>query len=343
MTLRLIIVVSIGLYTFNLLSTPAFCEAETPGNSSENDQAVSLFSLNYLQKKLEETRINLQQNKELENEESAMQLGVTIDHLEEKSLKLQEIESVYQQLQTAMKRQNSLEKDKSHLAGQLQSKKENLISQEPPFNLSFYDRFLHQYDVAMKKEEASRHYLELAKKGLEESHVKMTHADQNLRLLMDKDRSGIDTADPPAKREWTVQLAALEEELLTAQYNLEKIIVTNIGIETNISEIERMVIQHQADWVGSHLVYDEKDLLEKLKLFENKKEEIKERVAKLSKELQATERGRLRAEKKLDSFRSENTLQSNCRCGIRFKGHGSFTPHAPGNVRPERCAEKAGS
>jgi hypothetical protein len=55
---------------------------------------------------------------------------------------------------------------------------------------------------------------------------------------------------------------------------LEKIIVRNIEIETDISEIESEISQQQADWLGSHLVYDEEDLREKLKLFEEKKEEI---------------------------------------------------------------------
>jgi small-conductance mechanosensitive channel len=302
MIIRLIDVISISLAIFITLSSPVFAETEKQKTGIEENQSAPVISQDSLQKKIEETQIKLQQNKDLENEESAQQLGVTLDQIGEKGLRLQEIEGVYQQFQTAMKRQESLEKEKSRQAEQLESKQETLISQTPPYNLSFYDKFLHKYDVAVQKEEASRHYLQLAKKRLEESHLKMNQAGQNVRLLIDKARSVGDNAEPSSKREWTIQLAVLEEELSTSQYGLEKIVVRNIEIETDISEIESEISQQQADWIGSHLVYDEEDLREKLKLFEEKKEEIKERVAKLLKKLEVAERGKLRAQKKLDSL-----------------------------------------
>jgi potassium-dependent mechanosensitive channel len=302
--IRIVGVISISLALFLTFSPPVFAEAEKTGiEEAPSDPVISLDSL---QKKIEETQVKLQQNKNLENEESAQQLGVTLDQIGEKGLRLQEIEGVYQQFQTAIKRQESLEKEKSRQKEQLQSKQETLIPQVPPYNLSFYDKFLHKYDVAVQKEEASRQYLHLAKKRLEESQIKFNQTSQNVRLLIDKDRSVDDNAEPSSKREWTIQMAVLEEELSKAQYDLEKIIVRNIETETNISEIERKVSQQQAEWIGSHLVYDEKDLMEKLKLFDGKKEEIKKRVAKLSQELQVAERGRLRAQKKFDNLDTDD-------------------------------------
>jgi len=304
--IRFIVLISIILALFITLPSPVYAETEQQKPDIEENESAPLISHEYLQKKIEETQTKLQQNKDMENEESALQLSVTLGQIGEKSIKLQEIEGVYNQLQTAIKRQESLEKEKSRQAGQLQSRQETLISQAPPYNLSFYDKFLHQYDIAEQKEEASRQYLQLAQKRLEESHIKMNQASQNVRLLMDKDRSSGDAVEPSANREWTVQLAVLEEELSTAQYDLEKFVVRNIETETDISAIEYKISQQQAEWIGSHLRHDEKDLMEKLKLLAEKKEEIKERVAKLLKELEVAERGRLRAQKKLDSLDADD-------------------------------------
>ena len=107
--------------TISLIVLISICWAETP-KVLENKQPPAPVNQQKpspeidpasIELKIKSTRKRLAESQTSVNEQTAQQLGTTLSRLQERTVKLKELESVYQRLLTALKKKKTLEKEEA--------------------------------------------------------------------------------------------------------------------------------------------------------------------------------------------------------------------------------------
>lgn len=235
------------------------------GTPSEIDSSTIDLKINEVKKRLAEAKAE-------ENEQKANQLGITLSQLQDRGLKLQDLETVYQRLITALRKKTLLEKEEALLGEKGQAQHQIEISQEAPYSLSFYDNILDQLATADQKKETAELEKSLAKKALEDVRSRLDEGRQILRKY--KENKGISAS----KLNWDIGQAQLEVEIAQAILDLQSVTQKNLSMEVQLASRHADVARQNIAWVRKHLHFDKADLEKQLETIEQTRTELQNRL-----------------------------------------------------------------
>ena len=258
-------------------------------HEQKSDAAAALPSASEIKKKIEEIKEQVSNGKSSENEQTARQMGVTSNDLQERNATLRMLQSAYERLLTALQKQTDLKEREKLLREKEQVETGAGVEQKPPYSLSFYDSLLDKLAVPEQQKKTAQLALDTGKKALEEAALKQDEAQKDWRRLRDK-LEGTPEEKRTPKLMWSVADAQLEMELAETLLLLEKAKLENQTEQLALVEMESDILRKKIDWVGSHLHYDEADLNSLLSAFEEKRHELTARAQELAEDRKKVEK-----------------------------------------------------
>jgi small-conductance mechanosensitive channel len=227
--------------------------------------------------KIKDIRKRLTDVEAEENEQTAHQLGITLSQLQERTVKLKDLESVYQRLLTALKKKKTLEKEETLLQEKAQSQRQIALSKNPPYSLSFYDTILDKLITDDHKKETATLGLSLADKALEDARSRLEESQQNLRKVKEE-LEAIETGKDTANLKWALSQAELELELSQAIFNLQRTTKQNLYIEIRLAKQNADVTQQNLVWVSKNLHFDNTDLEKQIEDINRNRDDLQKRL-----------------------------------------------------------------
>jgi len=215
-----------------------------------------------------------------ENENTAKQMSVTLADLIERTAKLKGIQSVYERILTAFKKQTPLEQSEVLLREQFRTAKQVGIAQHPPYNLSFYDVILDEWKAAEQQIESISSAIRVSRRVLEDGNSRLEIAEKKWRSLKDELIPASKTESRQTS-EWDLNKAQLEKELAEALIIFEKVNYENFSKELRIAQLKSQHAARKLEWVRSNLHFDEADLQKHLKSLEASKKGLEKRIQDL--------------------------------------------------------------
>jgi len=301
------IVISISLaMVLLMISVVGFAEQQGSTSVSQ-EETLPGINTSTLEQRIGKNKEQLRNALEVEDEQTAKQLSVTLTQLRERNAKLREIEVVYQRQLTSLKRRSSLKKEEESITEKLKTQHEVLISKLPPYSLSLYDLYFDRLTTVNQQEETVNIALQLARKGLEEATNNLSSARQKLRNIKEQiiqEKPG----EIPLLLNWSLENAKIEEELDQAILDLQKITSQNAEAEVRLLQLRKANAQKHVDWVISNLFYDQNDLSKRLDTLEEQRKQLQARIATLAKEQQEVENVWLKAREELDDSQGANEI-----------------------------------
>ena len=249
----------------------AFAAKQDPSSVVQNG-APSEIDASAIELKINEVKKRLADARAAENEQKLNQLGITLSQLQDRSLKLQDLETVYQRLITALRKKTLLEKEEALLGKKWEAQHQTEISQEPPYSLSFHDSILDQLAMADQKKETAELEKSLAKKALEDARTRLDEGEQILRKY--KENNGI----AASKLNWEIGQAQLEVEISQAIFDLQSVTQKNLSMEVQLASRQADVARQNIAWVRKHLHFDKADLEKQLETIEQTRTELQKRL-----------------------------------------------------------------
>ena len=302
-----VIIALFGLISGSWAAAPKVLEnKESPAQvnhqkpSPEIDPADIELKIKNIKKELSDAEAS-------ENEQTAHQLGITLSQLQERTVKLKELESVYQRLLTALKKKSTLEKEETLFKEQAQAPQQTALSKNPPYSLSFYDTILDKLITDDHKEETAILGVSLAEKALEDARIKLEESQQNLR----KDKELLETIEPgkdTAILKWAFTQAQLELELSQAIFSLQRTTKQNLAIEVRLAKQNADVTQQNLVWVSKNLHFDNTDLEKQIEAIKRNRDELKKRLKDQLREQMKVETAWLQAQERFESTNKKTDI-----------------------------------
>jgi len=287
------------------LAAPEAMAQENKAQLTTQQNSSADLDLSTAEEKVKELDSRLTGAEKAINELTAKQLQVTLSELQERAVKIRDLETIYQRLVNALKRRATLEKDEALLLEKVKSQEQVGITQQPPYSLSFYDGFLDQLAATEQKKEISRQARKLARTILEDALSRLEEWQQTLRLLKEEKES---PETVTAKLNWELENAQIELELAQAMQYLQKINVQNLSTEIGLADLQLEVDRRNIDWVRKHLSYDKDDLEKHLSGLEQTRTDLQKLLKSQLREQMKAEAVWLRAEKRLSSAKEESEI-----------------------------------
>ena len=257
--------------------------------------------------KIKDVRKRLSDFDAAENEQTAHQLGITFSQLQERTVKLKMIESVYQRLLTALKKKKTLEKEETLFQEKAQPQKQIALSKNPPYSLSFYDTILNRLMTDDHKKETAILGVSLAGKALEEARSKLDESRQDLRKYKEELES-IESGKDTAKLKWSYTQAQLELELAQAIFDLQGTTKQNLSIEVRLAKQNSDITQQNLVWVSKNLHFDKDDLEKQIEVINRSRDELQKRLKDQLRRQIKVETAWLQAQKKLANARKKTDI-----------------------------------
>jgi len=272
-----VIIALFGLISVSWATAPNVLENKQSPTAVNHQKPSPEIDPADIELKIKDIRNRLSDVEATENEQTAHQLGITLSQLQERTVKLKELESVYQRLLTALKKKNTLEKEETLFQEKAQSQQQTALSKNPPYSLSFYDTILDKLITDDHKKETATLGISLADKALEDVRSKLEDSRQNLRKHKEE-LEAIEPGKDTAKLKWAYTQAQLELEVSQAIFNLQRTTKQNLSIEVRLAKQNADVTQQNLVWVSKNLHFDKDDLEKQIEVINRNRDELQKRL-----------------------------------------------------------------
>jgi small-conductance mechanosensitive channel len=233
--------------------------------------------------RLKEIRELLKVAEAAENEQSASQLGTTLEELKERNVHLRNLSAVFMRLLTSLKKQQTLKTEEETLGQASESERGSLISESPPFSLTVYDRYLDRLNEATQEKESAITMSAFYKRHVKDTLAEIDRAKKQLRLLKE-DVESYGTKEVPSSLKWQYEFAGVDRELKQAMLDLARLDQENILTMQRIAELKIDISRQQVQWIKERLAFDENNLKKRLESVDERGRLLEDRIASLKKE-----------------------------------------------------------
>ncbi len=199
-------------------------------------------------------------------------------------------------------RRASLKKEEESLDKSLEARREDLITEQPPYSLSVYDKYFNRLTEASHQEETADNIMQFIKKALDDANTEVDRSGKELRSVREKVES-VKNGQPDPQLTWNFEHARLKEEAARANLQLRKLSQENALTELRISQSRTKIAQSHVEWIRSRLEPDQEDLNKHLKSVEDRRKEVQKRIAVLMKDQEGVENRWLEARKEVEKVR----------------------------------------
>jgi len=240
-----------------------------------------------------------------QNEQTAIEIGVTLRDLQERTAKLKATRWGFEQLNTALKKKPVLQADEKTLRQKLSSQEQKGLSQKPPYGLSFYDGVLDEMASAQQQTATLVLAVRTTKNSLDNLTTRRERTAGEWRVAKDRVEDQPESK-APGKLRWELEKSRVEKEYIESLFYLEKANLENYEIELQLAKMREEQFRQQVFWVRKHLVYDEADFKKLLNALSNRKETKADRLQKLSLEQSQVQESWSAAQKNIEKADKKN-------------------------------------
>jgi len=265
-----------GLTSMSWAAVPKVLENKQSTPAVNHQKPSPELDIADIELKLNAVKKNVVTAETSENQQTAHQLGITLPQLQERTVKLRELNSVYQRLLTALKKKKILEKEEALLKEKEQTQQQVTLSKNPPYPLSFYDTILDKLITDDHKKETAILGIRLAEKALADARAKLEESGQDLRKAKEK-LGAMEPGEATGKLRWEVEQARLKQETAQAIFDLQKTTSQNLSIEVRLAEQNTDVTQQNLVWVSKNLNFDNADLEKQIEAINRNRDDLQKR------------------------------------------------------------------
>jgi len=272
-----VIIALFGLVSMSWAAVPRVLENKQSPTLVNHQKPLPEIDPADIELKIKDIKKRLSDVEAAENKQTAHQLGITLSQLQERTVKLKELESVYQRLLTALKKKKTLEKEETLFQEKARPQQQIALSKNPPYSLSFYDTILDKLITDEHEEETAILGVSLAEKALADAKSKLDESRQDLRKYKEELES-IEPGKDTANLNWAYTQAQLDLELSQAIFNLQRTTKQNLSMEVRLAKQNADVTQQNLVWVSKNLHFDNTDLEKQIQDINQNRDVLQKRL-----------------------------------------------------------------
>jgi len=301
-----------GIFLFGLISmswaaAPKMLENKQSATVVNHQKPSPEIDIADIEQKLNNVKKSVVTAEASENQQTAQQLGITLPQLQERTVKLRELNSVYQRLLTALKKKKILEKEEALLKEKEQTQQQVTLSKNPPYSLSYYDTILDKLITDDHKKETAILGIRLAEKALADARAKLEESGQDLRKSKEK-LGAMEPGEVTGKLRWELEQARLKLETAQAIFDLQRTISQNLSIEVRLAEKNADVTQQSLVWVRKNLHFDNADLEKQIEAINRNRDDLQKRQKDQLRGQMKVETAWLQAQERLAKARKKTDI-----------------------------------
>jgi potassium-dependent mechanosensitive channel len=301
------IIVWFGLISMSWAAAPKVLENKQSATAVNHQKPSPEIDIADIELKLNSVKKRVVSAEASENQQTAQQLGITLPQLQERTVKLREVNSVYQRLLTALKKKKILEKEEALLKEKEQTQQQVTLSKNPPYSLSFYDTILDKLITDDHKKETAILGIRLAEKALEDARAKLEESGQDLRKSKEK-LGAMEPGEVNGKLNWELEQARLKLETAQAIFDLQRTTRQNLTIEVRLAEKNLDVTQQNLVWVSKNLNFDNADLEKQIEAINRNRDDLQKRQKDQLRGQMKVETAWLQAQERLANARKKTDI-----------------------------------
>ena len=301
------VIVLFGLISMSWAAAPKVLENKQSPTAENHQKPSPEIDPADIELKLNGVKKSLVTAEATENQQTAHQLGITLLQLQERTVKLRELGSVYQRLLTALKKKKILEKEEALLKEKEQTQQQITLSKNPPYSLSFYDTILDKLITDDHKKETVILGISLADKALEDARAKLDDSGQDLRKSKEK-LEAMEPREVTGKLKWELEQAQLKLETSQAIFDLQRTTRQNLSIEVRLAIQNSDVTQQNLVWVSKNLHFDNADLEKQIEDINRNRDDLQKRQKDQLRGQMKVETAWLQAQERLANARKKTDI-----------------------------------
>jgi small-conductance mechanosensitive channel len=296
-----ILLIAISL-TACILISPARGHAQETGSTLTIQETASPDTdpSSQVQNRLTVIRELLKESEADEKGQADRKSGVPLSEIKERNSALRSLEAVYQRIITSLNRNVSLKIEEETLLRIFESEHDRPVTDTPPYSISTYDMVLDKLTAADQEEQTASATLRFIKRSFEDAKTRHELSSQKLRIIKEQIDAGKNGKDLLLLNR-NYETAKIEEELAQSNLRLQKISRENTETIITLAQLKKKIAQRDADWIKAHLAFDQEDLNKHLGKINEKRNELRERIAVLMQEQQEVESRWLEARKQVEA------------------------------------------
>jgi len=301
------IIVWFGLISMSWAAAPKLLENKQSTSAVNHQKPSPEIDIADIELKLNGVKKSVVTAEASENQQTAQQLGITLPQLQERTVQLRELNSVYQRLLTALKKKKILEKEEALLKEKEQTQSPVTLSKNPPYSLSFYDTILDKLITDDHKKETAILGIRLAEKALEDARAKLDDSGQDLRKSKEK-LGAMEPGEVTGKLKWELEQARLKLETAQTIFDLQRTTRQNLSIEVRLAEQNADVTQQNLVWVRKNLHFDSTDLEKQIEAINRNRDDLQKRQKDQLRGQMKVETAWLQAQERLANARKKTDI-----------------------------------
>jgi len=301
------IIIWFGLSSMSWAAAPKMLENKQSSSTVNHQKPSPEIDIADIEQKLNNVKKSVVTAEASENQQTAQQLGITLPQLQERTVNLRELNSVYQRLLTALKKKKILEKEEALLKEKEPTQPPVTLSKNPPYSLSFYDTILDKLITDDHKKETSILGIRLAEKALADARAKLEESGQDLRKSKEK-LGAMEPGEVTGKLRWELEQARLKLETAQAIFDLQRTTKKNLSIEVRLAEQNADVTQQNLLWVSKNLHFDNADLEKQIEAINRDRDELQKRQKDQLRGQMKVETAWLQAQERLTNARKKTDI-----------------------------------
>jgi len=283
------------LLSFVVLPFPAFSQEQSSQLSSSPDQVVEEWlKRDNLQKRLEEVDKLIREWNGLDKAAVAWQYRKTEADVLKRITKLNSMASYYRRLVSEIEEGTKLEKDLARLQEGGSQPGQSLVTEEPPYSLSFYESYLADLVSTRKRIDTMKRSAAFSQRSIDVAETELDKAQSQLRILQEQvDKVGTDAVP---ELTWEYEGVKIDEELYRVNMAFQKQNLSNLRKEVKSLELSLERSQKGVNWIKENLQYNEEDLQKQIQEMQKAAEVIRERLTVLETEKEKAEKDLVKAQ-----------------------------------------------
>ena len=250
-----------------------------------------------IEKRIEELKTRIRAARLAAGEQTAAQLGVTLNDLQRHIEQMSAEQSAYDQLLKMIGALRAVEEKERLLRRELASAEGAVLKEKPPYPLMFYDNLLDDLQSAEQQRIVSAMAMQQSQKAIEEITARLEELLKKKRQLKERLDNESEKAASP-EEDWQLKTLETDIDMTEALLALEKEKLAKLEIETRIAQMDRDLAERKVRWVRQNLSDDENALNQQMAQLEKRKSDLSKTLKQLSGELNRAEEEWLKALKR---------------------------------------------
>ena len=241
---------------------------DSPLQATSEGQSLSLGEV---EKSIADTYEKIQEAQRSATAETAEKVGIELEDLKTQVEKYTLLKSALSELAAALKRKETLNGQFEKIQEESKASIRQSVSTEPPYNLSFYDRFLQEAEQIEQTLKTIESAIPSTQKTIEELKQRQLKIDQALQNFDVQDETGPKRTKASI---WKADLLRIDMRTVEIQLTYWRTHLENLRTEKSIVELNHRTHHKRLDWVKANLSASQEDLEQQLSALDKRIDQL---------------------------------------------------------------------